>query len=173
MPKLVQTINALDARIARAEALLAIALTAALAAIMMAQVVLRYCFSAPLFWAEEISVQLLVLVTLLGLSLLVRTRQLVAIDVLAALLPPLPRRVLGALLAALMLALLASIAWLGWQWVGRADVRLELGATTRVPRWWSYSAFPLAFSLMAWHQLAELLRQVGPQAAQSGPGPQP
>lgn len=161
---LLALVEAVDARLARLEALLAIALTGALAVIMMAQVVLRYCFSAPLFWAEEISVQLLVFITLVGMSLLVRARQLVAIDVLAGLLPGLPRRIVQALLAALMLALLAYLAWLGWQWVSRADVRLELGATTRVPRWYSYSAFPVAFALMAWHQMAVLLGPLRPGA---------
>ncbi len=164
-------VHALDARLARLEELLAIALTAALTAIMMAQVVLRYFFSAPLFWAEEMSVQLLVFITLLGMSLLVRGRQLVAIDLLAQRLPPRPARVLQGLLAAVMLALLACLAWLGWQWVGRADVRMELGATTRLPHWYSYSAFPAAFALMAWHQLAALLRVWQPlPAAPAGTG---
>lgn len=154
-------IVAVDRCLARMERALAIALTGALTAIMMAQVVLRYFLNAPLFWAEEVSVQLLVFITLLGLSLLVHQRQLVSIDLLQGLLPQRLARWLDGLMAVLLLVLLACLAWLGWQWVGRADVRMELGATIRLPRWYSYSVFPFAFALMAWHQLAHVLRRLG------------
>ena len=64
-------IQQLDRGLARVERWLLIATAAAMTIIMMTQVVMRYFFSAPIFWAEEISVQLLVLMTLFGLSLLV------------------------------------------------------------------------------------------------------
>lgn len=149
---------ALDERLAQAERALLVAVCAALVLLMMAQVVLRYVFSAPLFWAEEAAVQLLVLMTLFGLALLVHQRQLITIDLLPAALPARLRDALAVLLAALMLALLCFVARLGWDWVARPDVRLEIGATLRLPRWINYSALPLAFSCMAWHQAAALLR---------------
>lgn len=58
-----QLIQKLDRGVASAERVLVVALTAAITVIMMAQVILRYFFSSPIFWAEEISVQLLVFVT--------------------------------------------------------------------------------------------------------------
>lgn len=162
-------IQTLDKRLAQVEQVLVIALTAAMTGIMMAQVVMRYFFSAPIFWAEEISVQLLVFTTLFGLSLLVQKSQLVTIDFLPQALPPRARHALMALLGTVMLALFVFFAWLGWDWVNRPDVRLELGATTQLPRWYNFSALPLAFALMAWHQLAAVLRDV--QAALTGPDP--
>ena len=155
-----QLIERVDRGVAAAERGLVIALTAAIAGIMMTQVVLRYFFSAPIFWAEEISVQLLVFVTLFGLSLLVRQQQLVSIDFLPRALPPRARHALLAALGAVMLALLVYLAKLGFEWVMRPDVRMELGATTRLPRWYNFSALPLAFALMAWHQLAAILREL-------------
>ena len=127
---------------------------------MMVQVVLRYFFSAPIFWAEEISVQLLVFATLFGLSLLVQQGQLVSIDFLPRALPERARRGLMVLLGGVMLALLVFVAWLGWDWVNRPDVRMELGATTQLPRWYNFSALPLAFALMAWHQFAAIVRDL-------------
>ena len=155
-----QLVQLIDRRLALVERGLVIALTAAIAGIMMVQVVLRYFFSAPIFWAEEISVQLLVFVTLFGLSLLVRQGQLVSIDFLPRALPARARHGLLVLLGVVMLALLVFIAWLGWEWVMRPDVRMELGATTQLPRWYNFSALPLAFGLMAWHQLAAILREL-------------
>lgn len=155
-----QTIQKIDQSLARAEQLLVVALTAGIAGIMMTQVVMRYFFSAPIFWAEEVAVQLLVFVTLFGLSLLVQRVQLVTIDFLPRALPTGARHALLALLGVVMLALLVFLTKLGWDWVNRADVRLELGATTQLPRWYNFSALPLAFGLMAWHQLAAILRDL-------------
>jgi len=153
-------IQKLDRGLATAERGLVVALAAAMAGIMMTQVVMRYFFSAPIFWAEEISVQLLVFMTLFGLSLLVQRGQLVSIDFLPRALQPRARHALLALLGCVMLALLVFLAWLGWEWVNRPDVRMELGATTQLPRWYNFSALPLAFALMAWHQLAAILREL-------------
>ncbi|HSQ72019.1 MAG TPA: TRAP transporter small permease [Rubrivivax sp.] len=153
-------IQKVDRGLATAERGLVVALAAAMAGIMMMQVVMRYFFSAPIFWAEEISVQLLVFMTLFGLSLLVQRGQLVSIDFLPRALQPRARHGLLALLGCVMLALLVFLAWLGWEWVNRPDVRMELGATTQLPRWYNFSALPLAFALMAWHQLAAILREL-------------
>jgi len=153
-------IQKLDRGLATAEGGLVVALAAAMAGIMMTQVVMRYFFSAPIFWAEEISVQLLVFMTLFGLSLLVQRGQLVSIDFLPRALQPRARHALLALLGCVMLALLVFLACLGWEWVNRPDVRMELGATTQLPRWYNFSALPLAFALMAWHQLAAILREL-------------
>lgn len=155
-----QTIQKIDLTLARAEQVLVIALTAGIAGIMMTQVVMRYFFSAPIFWAEEISVQLLVFVTLFGLSLLVQRVQLVTIDFLPRALPERARHALLAVLGLVMLVLLVFIAKLGWEWVNRADVRLEMGATTQLPRWYNFSALPLAFVIMAFHQFAAILRDL-------------
>lgn len=155
-----QIIQKIDQSLARAEQVLVIALTAGIAGIMMTQVVLRYFFSAPIFWAEEISVQLLVFVTLFGLSLLVQRVQLVTIDFLPRALPDRARHALLAVLGGVMLVLLVFLTKLGWEWVNRADVRLELGATTQLPRWYNFSALPLAFVIMAFHQFAAILRDL-------------
>lgn len=147
-----------DDGLAGIERALAIALTAALTCIMMVQVVLRYFFSAPLFWAEEIAVQLLVFMTLIGLSLLVRAEKLVAIDFVMHALRGRGRHLLDIALGIGFLVLLAFLASLAWQWVSRPDVRLEFGATIRLPRWYNYSLLPGALLAMAFHQFAAVLR---------------
>ncbi len=153
-------IQTADRCLARAERVAATALTALLACIMMLQVVLRYFFAAPLFWAEEIAVQLLVFATLIGLSLLVHTGQLVAIDFLPTALRARARHLLAVALGLVFLLLLAFVAWLGWGWITRPEVQLELGATTGLPRWYNYSLLPGAVLAMAFHQFAALLRHL-------------
>jgi TRAP-type C4-dicarboxylate transport system permease small subunit len=149
-----------DAALAAAEQVLVVLLTAGIAAIMMVQVVLRYFFGAPLFWAEEISVQLLVFASVFGLSLLTRRGDLVSIDFLPRALSPRARQALLALLGAVMLAIVAFVAWLGWDWIGRPEVRMELSATTQLPRWYTYAVLPVGLACMALHQCAAILRHV-------------
>lgn len=153
-------IQRIDRGLVTGERALVMLLTAAIAVIMMLQVVLRYFFSAPLFWAEEISVQLLVFVTLFGMSLLVQQSQLVSIDFLPRALSGRSRHLWLAMLGVVMLALWLFLAWLGWEWVRRPDVRMELGGTTQLPRWYNFSALPVAMALMAWHQFAAVLRDL-------------
>lgn len=80
--------------------------TSALALILMSQVILRYGFSRPLFWAEEIAVQLLVFITLIGLSLLLKEKQMISIDFIAASLPPMFQKFIFILLQILSLVVI-------------------------------------------------------------------
>lgn len=153
-------IQTLDDWLAKLERTLVVLLTAGIAGIMMAQVIRRYFFSNPIFWAEEIAAQLLVFVTLFGLSLLTHSGQLVSIDFLPRALGLRARHALLALLGTLWLALAVFFAQLGWDWVNLPESRLELGATTQLPRWYNYSALPLAMAAMALHQFAAVLRHL-------------
>lgn len=149
-----------DRGLAALERNLLIALTGAITSVMVAQVVMRYFFSAPIFWAEEVSVQMLVFATLFGLSLLVQRGQLVTIDFLPRALAARARHGLMAALGGVMLALFVFVSWLGWEWISRPEVRIEVGATTQLPRWYNYAVLPLAMTVMAWHQIAAIVRDL-------------
>jgi len=161
-----QFIQRIDKLIASAERVLLISIAAALVVIMMAQVILRYFFNSPIYWAEEIAVQLLVFMTLFGLSLLVQQVQLVTIDFLPRALPDRARHALFALLGSVMILILAFIAWQGWHWIVRPDVQMEISATTQLPRWYNFTVLPVALSIMVWHQAVAVLRDL--QAIQRG-----
>lgn len=152
-----ESIQRIDRGLATIERGVVIGLTGAIAGVMMSQVVMRYFFSAPIFWAEEISVQMLVIATLFGISLLVHHGQLVSIDFLPRALSGRARHGLLAALGLVMLALFVFVSWLGWVWINGPYVRLELSATTQLPRWYNYAALPVAMSLMAWHQFVAIL----------------
>jgi TRAP-type C4-dicarboxylate transport system permease small subunit len=157
-----------DAALAAAEQVLVVLLTAGIAATMMVQVVLRYFFGAPLFWAEEVSVQLLVFASAFGLSLLTRRGDLVSIDFLPRALSPRARHALLAGLGGVMLVVVAFAAVLAWNWIARPDVRLELSATTQLPRWYSYAVLPAALACMALHQCAAIVRHAKALLAPAG-----
>lgn len=76
-----------DSALARLETWVLIILTGLLAGLLVAQVVLRYIFGTPLFWAEEVALQILVAISFIGVSHLLYTRSLVRIDIIPSLLP--------------------------------------------------------------------------------------
>lgn len=131
--------------------------TGALALILMSQVGLRYVFSRPLFWAEEISVQLLVFITLIGLSLLLKEKRMIAIDFIVASLPDTYRKVISIFLQFLGLVVVLLFAYQGTLWIMRPEVRLELSPTTQLPVWINYAVFPLAFCGMTIHLVIGLI----------------
>ena len=55
--------------------------------IVFAQVVMRYVFSSPFFWAEELAVFLLIWISCLGSAYAVRTGQNISVEILGGL-PP-------------------------------------------------------------------------------------
>jgi len=160
MDRLLPLIFSLNDQVARLERWLTIVLAGTIATIIVAQVVLRYGFNAPLFWAEEVAAQLLVFMTLLGLSLLIHAERLIAIDFVPKLAGTRGRHVLAAAFGLSIIALLLFIAWLAYGWISQPQVRLEMSSTTRLPRWYNYAVLPVALGLMVLHQAVTVLKHL-------------
>ncbi|MCF8106701.1 MAG: TRAP transporter small permease [Desulfohalobiaceae bacterium] len=129
----------------------------AMVLILMIQVVLRYGFSRPLFWAEEISVQLLVFITLIGLSILLKRRQMIAIDMIVNSLPTPLRKGISLMLQVLGLMVVLFFAYEGTLWILRPEVRMEISPTTGLPVWINYAIFPVTFYCMTFHMAVGLV----------------
>jgi len=153
---MIQFIKKADEFLATVEKLFLNLFTGALVLILTVQVILRYVFSRPLFWAEEISLQLLVFSTLTGLSLLLKTRQMIVIDMVIAALPTHLKKKLTILLQILALGVILFFAYQGTLWILRPDVRMESAPTTGLPIWINYAMFPITFYAMAFHLAAGL-----------------
>ena len=132
----------------------------ALIIILMTQVILRYGFSRPLFWAEEISVQLLVFITLIGMSLLLKARGMISIDIIVGALPTKLKKGLFIVLQFLGLAVLIFFAYQSTLWILRPEVRMELSPTTGLPIWVNYSMLPITLYGMVFHMAAGLTTMI-------------
>ena len=129
---MIALIKKADNFLASIERVLITIISGALVLILMTQVILRYGFSRPLFWAEEISVQLLVFITLFGLSILLKKRQMIAIDMVIGALPKTLRKWLAIGLQLTGLLVIIYFAYQGTLWILRPEVRLELSPGPRV-----------------------------------------
>lgn len=159
---MMQFIKKLDDTIATVERFFLTLFTAALVLILTAQVILRYVFSRPLFWAEEISLQFLVFSTLIGMSLLLKSRRMIAVDILTATLSESVNRKIMILVQVLGLTAILVFAYHGTLWLLRPEVRMEISPTIGTPIWINYAMFPLTFYCMAYHLAAGLMTTLFP-----------
>ncbi|MCB1622060.1 MAG: TRAP transporter small permease [Thiothrix sp.] len=146
-----------DRVLAKFEYLLLTVLVAALTVILSAQVVLRYFFSSPLFWAEEISVQALIAASFIGVSYLLYAGKLVRVDALLTLFrQPHLDRLLSVLHLVSLLTLLV-LCYVSTVWILRPEIRADISPTTQLPRWYNYAILVASFYGMAWHQFVKLV----------------
>lgn len=134
--------------------------TGLLTLILMTQVVLRYGFGRPLFWAEEICVQLLVFMTLFGLSILLKEKRMIAIDFIIVCIPEKFQKGIGLLMQIFGVSVVLFFAYEGTLWILRPTVWMEASPTTGLPVWINYTAFPLAFYGMTIHMIIGLLEMI-------------
>jgi len=147
----------LDKSIARLERWFIIGCAGVISTILVAQVLLRYVFSHPLFWAEEISTQILVYMTFFGLSLLVQKRRLIRLDFVVQILPSWARRTITFFSDVMVIGVLVVFVIYSINWLLMPETRLEMSATTGLPLWYTYAALPVAFMMMTFHYLVAAL----------------
>lgn len=157
---LVATLNTIDDFFSKIEKTLLVLFGLALTLIMMSQVILRYFFNSPIFWAEEIAGQFLVFMTVFGISHITKINQHISIDFLLTFFNEKIKKKLSLFLGFLFLALMSFVCYYAWEWVFRSDVQMETSGTTGLPRWYTYIALPIAFSFLCWHQMVLLVNEI-------------
>lgn len=137
---------------------IAIVLVALIAVIVSASVIFRYGLNNSIAWAEDAAKFLMVWLAFIGAPLGFRHGAHVSIE----LLPPLPavaRRMIRVLVHAIVLALMLTLAWYGWQfaWNGRNQVALTIGDLSM---FWIFVCMPIGAVIMALVALELMLRQM-------------
>lgn len=123
-----------------------VALMAAMALLVFANVVARYVFNRSFVWAEELSRYMMVWVGFLGAGLVLRVGAHIAVEVFQDLLP---RRAAQVLRAGVVLVLAAAL--LAMLWLGILYVQFAWGQETPVLNWnfgLVYVAMPVGALLM-------------------------
>jgi C4-dicarboxylate transporter DctQ subunit len=117
-------------------------------ALLFANVVLRYVFLAPISWAEELSLYLIVWMVFVAGSVAVRTRGHIAIDLLPLVLSGIARQRLALTNSLLMMIFFAAFFY--YSALHTIRVR-SVGQVTPVmiaPMWLTYLAMPVGSALM-------------------------
>jgi TRAP-type transport system small permease protein len=135
-----------ESTLAAANGWLLMALMAAMAALVIANVFARYVFNHSFVWAEELSRYMMVWVGFLGSGLVLRLGAHIAVEVLQ---DALPRRLAQGLRAVALLVL--AVTLIAMLWLGVLYVQFAWGQETPVLNWnfgLIYLAIPAGALLM-------------------------
>lgn len=119
---------------------------AVMAALVLLQVVLRYVFAAPLVWAEEATVFLMIWVTFVGSGIAIRRKGHIAMTVIAERMPAVIARSVAAFTDLAVTAFLIVVAWQGFRLA--LFVADQPSPAMRVPMIWPYLAIPVGALFM-------------------------
>ena len=134
-------------------------------AINFANVVGRYAFAQPIFWAEEAMVFIQVWCVLIGAALVTHANTHLRMDAVAALAPRSVSRWLDALNTALIVSVSVLVTYVSLKIVVGLIENDQRSVALEIPMAIPYAAVPLGFSaiaLMALLRLARLLRTGDP-----------
>jgi len=118
-------------------------------AINFANIVGRYVFSAPLDWADEVLVFLLVWGVCLGASAVTYDRRHLDMNLLSAGFPPRLTMVLETIKLVTMVGLCSFIALQAWKIVALMADNGQVSIAAGIPMTVPYAAFVVGFGLMA------------------------
>ncbi|MCG3726157.1 TRAP transporter small permease [Vibrio cincinnatiensis] len=156
-------IHRCDRMLARLEYSLLIFAFVALTLILSAQVIMRYFFSSPIFWVEEVAVQILISATFLGVSYLTYLDKLVRVDMILANINRSARRRLTWVITLTSLLTVLLIAFHATEWVFRPENQFDTSPTTGILKWYNYLTIVIGFYLMAIHLMVKMLTSLKPQ----------
>ncbi|MDD2545250.1 MAG: TRAP transporter small permease [Burkholderiaceae bacterium] len=125
------------------------ALLAAMALIIFANVVLRYTTSQSIEWAEEVARYMMVWLTFLGAGPVLRYGGHIAVENLQDSLPLRWAQALRALIALMLFVFFGFIVYAGMTYVGR--VQYQMTPTTQVSMSWVYASMPVGGVLLFAH----------------------
>ena len=123
---------------------------------------MRFVMNASTIWQTEMVVYLMIAATMIGLPYVQRLRGHVNVDLLPMLLPPTARRALAAFTLVLTIAVVAVIAFYGFELFHLAFQRNWKSDTVwGVSLWIPYLAIPLGFGLFLVQLAADLVCVIG------------
>jgi TRAP-type C4-dicarboxylate transport system permease small subunit len=128
-------------------------------AINFANIVGRYVFLAPLPWAEEVLVFLVIWGVCLGACAVTYDRRHLAMDVFSASFPPRLRSVIDALTLVAMVGFCGFTCIQAWKIVVIMARNGQVSITAGVPMTMPYAAFVAGFGLIAVAAVAEAVRR--------------
>jgi len=127
----------------------------AIVIILFVGVILRYVFSAPLFWSEEVSVLGLIWITFLGGAILVRQDKNVCITLFSDICPAPVARWMKILSDSLVIIMLCVMIYQSWKLTGR--LALSTTPALRIKESWFGWAMISGFIIMLYYQIQRLI----------------
>ncbi|MED2010229.1 TRAP transporter small permease [Brevibacillus borstelensis] len=149
--------KALSDLISTVEKYLAIVLMFAMAVIVALAVVFRYVLNAPLSWAGEVSIFLLIWSSFIGGSLGLKYKSQAAVTIVLEYATAKVKKMAGIAGHILMLVFLAVMLYYSYTWVLSPGVAFQKSTAILLPMWIPFSAVPVGLTFSAIHLLSNLI----------------
>lgn len=133
--------------IERVEIVVCAFLLAILTGLVVVNVGLRYLFSAPLYYAEELSVVLMIWASFLAASVALGRREMIAVTLVPDMLPRKLGDVVMFVVHVLVLATSMTFFYWSFKWITGPSAARDVIVTLSVSKWWSYLIVPIFFLL--------------------------
>ena len=115
-------------------------------ALVFTQFFTRYALNDSYAWTEELATNCLIAIVFIGAAVCIRKDRHIQVDILYRFLPAGVARVMATLVDLVRIGVLATIVWLGWQYIGM--VGDEPMTTINWPKTGVYWLAELGFALM-------------------------
>jgi len=143
--------------IERVEKTVSVIFMFAMAVIIIAGVLFRYFLNAPIFWAGEVSIYLMIWISFLGGSLGLKNKSQAAVLILVERLPRETQRILNIVIHILMLGFLLILIYYSFQWLLSSNVAFQKSTALRMPMWIAYIAVPTGLTFSFVHLTSNLI----------------
>lgn len=137
-------------------------------------IIMRYFFSMPIRWSEEVVTSLFVWTVFIGSAYAYRKHQHLGVDILVDHLPERLRRFVDGMMAIVELMVLMMLTVISSQYVYHlifsrsGAVKMVLTDLLRVPKWWTGIAVPIGFGLSTYHSVRFLIARLRGQRLPKG-----
>ncbi len=128
--------------------------------VLLANVISRYLFDAPLFFAEELALLLLVWMGYLAVSYSVYRSDQIGMGLVVDKLSQSNKRRVAIVVDVILIVISAILLWAALQWLQSSSIFFERAVTLNVPKWPFYLVIPLFWSLMLVHLIDHLLEKL-------------
>jgi C4-dicarboxylate transporter DctQ subunit len=142
------------------EKALAVVFMFAMTVILTAAVVFRYFLNAPIFWAGEVSIFLMVWLTFLGGSLGLKYKSQAAVLIVVDYLPEKIQKIITFIANLLILAFLLLLMYYSYQWILSSNVALQKSSALRMPMWIAYVSVPIGLTFAFIHLLSDFIDRI-------------
>jgi TRAP-type C4-dicarboxylate transport system permease small subunit len=145
--------------VSAAEVSILVFCVAALAILLIANVFARTFFQS-IYFAEEVSSFLVLMLTFTGLSYGVRRARHIRMGAFLDHMPPKMEKVFIIIISLISAIVMAVMAWASWQYLQNAMDMGHMTPALRLPRWIFYIIIPIGFCLAAIQYLRTIVKNL-------------
>ena len=130
--------------------------------LLFANVVMRYVFLAPIYWAEELARYLMVWLIFLGAGVVAGGEEHISINIVTRVLSPKGNTLLTRVIALICLLFSAALVYYSWRHTMRVRLAGQTTAALDLPMWWAYLAIPVGSAMMTLQYTWQLIHRPEP-----------